>query len=90
MADPSDGRYALAEAGRKQVVDSAPGHVAQMRRLVFDPLTTAQRRHLGTTVSHRRDGTAGDRRSGHCGAGPDIPPATMADPTGTGPGKVGT
>ncbi len=34
VADPSDGRYALAEAGRKQVVDSAPGHVAQMRRLV--------------------------------------------------------
>ncbi|GAJ81543.1 hypothetical protein NBRGN_038_02150 [Nocardia brasiliensis NBRC 14402] len=62
--DPGDGRYTLAEAGCKQVVDSAPGHVAQVRRLVFDPLTTAQRRHLGTTVSPRRVGAAGDRRSG--------------------------
>ncbi|WP_433579073.1 MarR family winged helix-turn-helix transcriptional regulator [Nocardia brasiliensis] len=52
--DPSDGRYTLATltgAGRQQVVDSAPGHVAQVRRLVFDPLTTAQRRHLGTALS---------------------------------------
>ncbi|MGW4846959.1 hypothetical protein [Nocardia brasiliensis] len=44
-------RYTLTEAGRQQAVDSAPGHVAQVRRLVFDPLTTAQRRHLGTALS---------------------------------------
>jgi len=52
--DPSDGRYTLAtltDAGRQKVVDSAPGHVAQVRRLAFDPLTTAQRRHLGAALS---------------------------------------
>ncbi|MFI9504900.1 MarR family winged helix-turn-helix transcriptional regulator [Nocardia sp. NPDC052566] len=52
--DPSDGRYTLATltaAGRQQVVDSAPGHVAQVRRLVFDPPTTTQRRHLGAALA---------------------------------------
>ncbi|MBU3066685.1 MarR family winged helix-turn-helix transcriptional regulator [Nocardia sp. NEAU-G5] len=52
--DPSDGRYTLATLtgdGRQKVVDSAPGHVAHVRRLVFDPLTTVQRRHLGTALS---------------------------------------
>ncbi|MFF1355194.1 MarR family winged helix-turn-helix transcriptional regulator [Streptomyces sp. NPDC058297] len=52
--DPSDGRYTLAtltDSGREKVVDSAPGHVAQVRRLVFDPLTAAQRRHLGAALS---------------------------------------
>ncbi|MFD6162381.1 MarR family winged helix-turn-helix transcriptional regulator [Nocardia sp. NPDC060256] len=52
--DPSDGRYTLAtltDSGRQKVVDSAPGHVEQVRRLVFDPLTTAQRRQLGTALS---------------------------------------
>ncbi|GAB2533868.1 MarR family winged helix-turn-helix transcriptional regulator [Nocardia heshunensis] len=52
--DPSDGRYTLAtltELGREKVIDSAPGHVAQVRRLVLDPLTAAQRRHLATALS---------------------------------------
>ncbi|MFI6170660.1 MarR family winged helix-turn-helix transcriptional regulator [Nocardia sp. NPDC051052] len=52
--DPGDGRYTLAtltEAGRQKVVDSAPGHVEQVRRLVFDPLTPAQRRQLGVALS---------------------------------------
>lgn len=52
--DPTDGRYTLAtltDQGRRKLVDSAPGHVAQVRHLVFDPLTTAQRRHLGTALS---------------------------------------
>ncbi|MEV0251797.1 MarR family transcriptional regulator [Nocardia sp. NPDC050712] len=52
--DPSDGRYTLAtltEAGRQKLVDCAPGHVAHVRRLVFDPLTTVQRRHLGAALS---------------------------------------
>ncbi|MEV6772142.1 MarR family transcriptional regulator [Nocardia sp. NPDC051030] len=65
--DPSDGRYTLAtltEAGRQQVIDSAPGHVAQVRRLVFDPLTAGQRRNLGTALSRiaetvRREATGG-------------------------------
>ncbi|MFI1104360.1 MarR family winged helix-turn-helix transcriptional regulator [Streptomyces melanogenes] len=52
--DPSDGRYTLAtltDSGRQKLVDSAPEHVAQVRRLVFDPLTAAQRRHFGAALS---------------------------------------
>lgn len=47
--DPADGRYTLAtltDAGRRKVVGSAPEHVAQVKRLVFDPLTAAQYRNL--------------------------------------------
>jgi DNA-binding MarR family transcriptional regulator len=48
--DPADGRYTLAvltDAGWEKVVQSAPGHVEQVRRLVFDKLTAAQVRQLG-------------------------------------------
>lgn len=48
--DPGDGRYTLAaltEAGMEKVVTSAPAHVAQVKRLVFDPLSPAQQRQLG-------------------------------------------
>ncbi|MFE3386585.1 MarR family winged helix-turn-helix transcriptional regulator [Streptomyces anulatus] len=47
--DPGDGRYTLAtltDAGRQKLAESAPEHVAQVKRLVFDPLSAAQRRHL--------------------------------------------
>ena len=47
--DPTDGRYTLAvltEAGREAVVAAAPGHVAEVRRVVLDPLTRAQIRQL--------------------------------------------
>jgi DNA-binding MarR family transcriptional regulator len=47
--DPADGRYTLAiltDDGWDKVVATAPGHVAEVRRLVFDPLTKAQQRHL--------------------------------------------
>jgi DNA-binding MarR family transcriptional regulator len=49
MPDPVDGRYTLAiltEEGWDKVVDTAPGHVEEVRRLVFDPLTAAQVRQL--------------------------------------------
>lgn len=52
--DPSDGRYTLATltgSGRQKLVESAPGHVAQVRRLVFDPLTATQRRQLGAALA---------------------------------------
>ncbi len=52
--DPGDGRYTLATltgAGRQKLVESAPEHVAQVKRLVFDPLSAAQRRHLGTALT---------------------------------------
>jgi len=47
--DPADGRYTLAiltDEGLAKVVESAPGHVEEVRRLVFDPLTKAQSRQL--------------------------------------------
>jgi DNA-binding MarR family transcriptional regulator len=43
--DPEDGRYTLATltgAGWDKVVQAAPGHVAAVRRAVFDSLTEAQ------------------------------------------------
>lgn len=52
--DPTDGRYTLAvltEAGWDKVVATAPGHVAEVRRLVFDPLTRAQAAQLGTAAT---------------------------------------
>lgn len=53
--DPTDGRYTLAtltEAGWQKVVATAPGHVEEVRRLVFDPISQAQVRQL-TTVAGR-------------------------------------
>lgn len=47
--DPDDGRSTLAEltgAGRRKIEETAPGHVARVRELVFDPLTKAQVRQL--------------------------------------------
>ncbi len=47
--DPVDGRYTLViltEAGWEKVVATAPGHVGEVRRLVFDPLTKVQQRYL--------------------------------------------
>jgi DNA-binding MarR family transcriptional regulator len=47
--DPEDGRSTLAvltDAGWRKVLATAPDHVAEVRRLVFDPLTTTQARQL--------------------------------------------
>jgi DNA-binding MarR family transcriptional regulator len=47
--DPEDGRFTLAvltDEGHDKVVATAPGHVSEVRRLVFDPLTKAQPRQL--------------------------------------------
>ncbi len=52
--DPDNGRYTLArltDAGHSKVVDSAPGHVEQVRALVFDPLSAAQQRQLGVALA---------------------------------------
>jgi DNA-binding MarR family transcriptional regulator len=43
--DPADGRYTLAiltDTGMDKVVKTAPGHVAEVRRLIFDRLTKSQ------------------------------------------------
>jgi DNA-binding MarR family transcriptional regulator len=47
--DPADGRHTLAiltDQGQVKVTEAAPGHVEEVRRLVFDPLTKAQLRQL--------------------------------------------
>ena len=47
--DPADGRYTLAiltDQGRTKVTEAAPGHVEEVRRLIFDPLTKVQSRQL--------------------------------------------
>ncbi len=47
--DPADGRYTLAiltDDGWTKIIASAPGHAEEVRRLFFDPLTSAQQRQL--------------------------------------------
>ncbi|PRY40458.1 MarR family winged helix-turn-helix transcriptional regulator [Umezawaea tangerina] len=47
--DPADGRYTLAaltDTGWEKVVATAPGHVDEVQRLVFDVLPKAQQREL--------------------------------------------
>ncbi|KPI03565.1 transcriptional regulator, MarR family [Actinobacteria bacterium OK074] len=49
VPDPADGRYTrayLTDEGMTKVVEAAPGHVAEVRRLVFDALTGTQQKHL--------------------------------------------
>jgi DNA-binding MarR family transcriptional regulator len=49
--DPTDGRITLAaltDEGLVKIVSTAPGHVEAVRSLVFDPLTKAQSRQLGS------------------------------------------
>lgn len=49
-ADPADGRYTLAiltDDGHTRVTQAAPGHIAEVRRLVLDPLGKTQQRQLG-------------------------------------------
>jgi len=56
--DPADGRTTLAvltDAGWDKVVATAPAHVAEVRRLVFDPLTKAQARHLRQIATRVRE-----------------------------------
>ncbi|GIE85396.1 MarR family winged helix-turn-helix transcriptional regulator [Actinoplanes regularis] len=59
--DPEDGRTtltALTDSGLGKLVATAPGHVAEVRRLVFDSLTKAQQRQLdriGRRILHAID-----------------------------------
>ena len=71
--DPTDGRYTLAvltDAGWDKVVATAPGHVAEVRRVVFDLLTKTQVRQLHEIATRIR-------RVVH----PDGCPPTLPEPT---------
>lgn len=51
--DPADGRVTVArltDTGLAKVADTAPGHVREVRRLVFDPLTRRQAQRLGAAA----------------------------------------
>ncbi|MEY8578256.1 MarR family winged helix-turn-helix transcriptional regulator [Corynebacteriaceae bacterium 6-324] len=50
-ADPDDGRYTVAtltDAGYDKVVATAPGHVEQVQKVLFDPLTKSQVQQVHT------------------------------------------
>ncbi len=59
--DPQDGRTTLAaltDSGLGKLVATAPGHVAEVRRLVFDSLTKTQQQQLdkiGRRILHTID-----------------------------------
>ncbi|RLK55052.1 MarR family winged helix-turn-helix transcriptional regulator [Actinokineospora cianjurensis] len=60
--DPTDGRYTLAtltDEGMAALVDSAPGHVDTVRRVVFDSLTKPQVRQL-RDIARRINQATGD------------------------------
>jgi DNA-binding MarR family transcriptional regulator len=47
--DPTDGRYTLGvltDEGREQLRTAMPGHLDEVRRLVFAPLSSAQQQQL--------------------------------------------
>jgi DNA-binding MarR family transcriptional regulator len=53
-ADPDDGRYTLAtltDDGPAKIKQTAPGHVEEVRRLVFGPLTKARRNSSATSAA---------------------------------------
>ncbi|MET9994856.1 MarR family transcriptional regulator [Streptomyces mutabilis] len=63
--DPADGRFTLAtltDAGWDKVTATAPGHVAEVRRLVIDPLTKAQAKQV-REISHRVSQAIGSQRA---------------------------
>ena len=72
----------ITAAGRRKLVDSAPGHVREVRRLVIDVLTPEQLR------GPRRGGPAGDR-PGRSGDGRGPGPAVSGSAHGGRPGRCG-
>jgi DNA-binding MarR family transcriptional regulator len=61
--DAQDSRYTLAvlsPAGLRRLQEAAPSHVAAVREFVFDRLTQAQTRQLGTICQRILDGLPPD------------------------------
>ena len=59
--DPEDGRCTLAiltDEGMEKVVETAPGHVEEVRRVFVDVLTKAQRKQL-REIARRINGAIG-------------------------------
>lgn len=72
--DPTDGRYTLAELtddGFETLAATAPGHVAKVRELVIDALTTTQLRHLRTASERILAGVEATESAEHETAGSD-------------------
>lgn len=58
MPDAADGRSTwalLTDGGKEHLLSSAPAHLAQVRRLVLDPLTISAQRHLRTSLPRVAD-----------------------------------
>ena len=59
--DPTDGRFTnavLTEVGKAHLVEAAPRHVEEVRRLVFDPLSTTEQhalRHAARRITAQLD-----------------------------------
>ncbi|MBB5873795.1 DNA-binding MarR family transcriptional regulator [Allocatelliglobosispora scoriae] len=51
----------LTDAGLAALVESAPGHVEEVRRRIFDPLTSAEAHQLGVLCRKILAGEAGAR-----------------------------
>jgi len=88
--DPADGRYTLATLtgqGRAKVTQAAPGHVQEVRRLVFDPLTKAQSRQLREIG--RRITRAIDPDDHHPDGGPRPTSAAASAESGARPHRCG-
>ncbi|MCW2588181.1 MAG: MarR family transcriptional regulator [Mycobacterium sp.] len=63
QSDTEDSRYTLAvlsPAGLRKLEEVAPSHVEDVREFVFDPLTQAQVRQLGTISQRIIDGLPPD------------------------------
>jgi DNA-binding MarR family transcriptional regulator len=74
--DPSDGRSTratLTEAGATVFDEATPGHEQTVARLVLDPLTTTQKRHL-REITRRLQTAIREERGWH-------PPAAVDAPT---------
>lgn len=54
LPDPDDGRSTLAqltEAGKELLKNAAPGHINEIRRLIFDNLDQDEQKQFGATMS---------------------------------------
>lgn len=66
LPDPDDGRSTLAqltEAGKELLKNAAPGHINEIRRLIFDNLDQDEQRQFGEAIG-KIVGALGSSRQG--------------------------